>query len=166
MLIRPSTKVCECPAPSVSCTGSCSGLPAAPAEKLGRRSTLLCQPCNSGLREHRGQGCFLAGSVHTHRALQESNLGLCALLQLHKGGGPQVFRQPCGAASKVLCAAPCCSSLVIKSEALLGLRNSGPTAVQVALQDSQRYQSEKSMFEELQRRYAELQQQARQAGGC
>ena len=41
-----------------------------------------------------------------------------------------------------------------------------PMGVQVALQDSQRYQSEKSMFEELQRRYAELQQQARQAGGC
>ena len=37
--------------------------------------------------------------------------------------------------------------------------------VQVALQGSQRYQSEKGMFEELQRRYAELQQQARQSGG-
>eukprot|EP00891_Asterochloris_glomerata_P002152 jgi/Astpho2/2152/fgenesh1_pg.00040_%23_10_t len=45
----------------------------------------------------------------------------------------------------------------------LTLAERGPYE-EVALQDSHRYQTEKTMFEELQRRYAELQQQARQAG--
>ena len=98
------TNICDCPAASIPCSGSCPVCQQPCREPQSPRHSAV-----SASHQWALSVCTQASRKASLASVQHP------LLEPHKGQS-QVFRQPCTAVSMALCTTPCCSTPVSKCD--------------------------------------------------